>query len=495
VALGQTVRVNSDPARPTVFDGFDALVDLAGGAIVEVHGDRAANDDIVATRVELKPAGLPLVRVAGSASNVNGRTFTIGTLAVDGSAAAFVPPAAALANGVRVVAWTDVPYTGGALAAKVVRVGDRPLSNDAAITIDGAIGGFQSASNFRVGGVAVDAGAAAFVGGTAARLANGRQVRVRGTVVSGVLRATEVEFLQAAQQVQLTGAITGFVDANTPFRVRNAVTRATPQTTYVGGAAANLASGVAVQLTGLLSDGVVQATRVEFLAPSAGSQAVVHGRIVGPVSPVAADGSRTFRVDALGAEVKTTAATTYKQGSAADLATGRDVKLKGSVQGSQYVADEVQFMDNAASPPTFGIEGIAASVQATSVRVNGRTIALTATTTYTLDGAPTTIASLRNGLEVEIVATHVAGVLTALSVDIEGAATGSAMVRVRGLVSGRTPPSATQFLVGTQRVNAANNPQIVPGNRSLADVVNGTDVEARGTLAAGVLNATRIHIR
>jgi hypothetical protein len=213
------------------------------------------------------------------------------------------------------------------------------------------------------------------------------------------------------------------------------------------------------------------------------------------VSAVAADGSRTFRVDALGVEVKTTAATTYKQGSAADLATGRDIKLKGSVHGSQYVADEVQFMDNAASPPTFEIDGIAASVQATSVKVNGQTIALTATTTYTLGGAPTTIASLRNGLEVEIVATHVAGVLTALSVEIEGAGSGSAMVRVRGIVSGRTPPSATQFLVGTQRVNAANNPQIVPGNRTLADVVNGTDVEARGTLAAGVLNATRIRIR
>ena len=37
VVLGQTVRINADPALPTVFDGFVALTDLTTGSIVEVH--------------------------------------------------------------------------------------------------------------------------------------------------------------------------------------------------------------------------------------------------------------------------------------------------------------------------------------------------------------------------------------------------------------------------------------------------------------------------
>jgi hypothetical protein len=495
VAVGQTVRVNADPARPTVFDGFGALSDLAGGAIVEVHGDRAANDEILATRVELKPAGLALVRVAGTASNVAGRSFSIGALAVDGSAATFVPAGAALANGQRVVAWTDVAYAGGPLAAKIVRIGALPIADSAAVTVDGPVASFQSVANFRVGGVPVDASNATFVGGTAAQLANGREVRVRGTSVNGVLRASDVEFLQNVQEVQLTGAITGFVDAGTAFRIRNAVARVTPQTTYVNGSASNLGSGVAVRLSGVLSDGVVQAVRVEFLPPGQAAQSVVHGQIVGPVSAVATDGSRTFRVDALASEVKATSATSYKNGVAADIAVGRQVKVKGRLDGAQFVADEIQFMDSQGAPPTFEIEGIAGKVQATSVVVNGQTVQLTSTTIYTVNGAAATQAALRNGLEVQIVAARVAGVVTALSVDIEAAAPGGGMLRVRGIVSGRTPPNATQFLVGQQRVDVAGNPQVVPGNKTLADVVNGSDVEARGTLASGVLNATRIHIR
>jgi hypothetical protein len=41
----------------------------------------------------------------------------------------------------------------------------------------------------------------------------------------------------------------------------------------------------------------------------------------------------------------------------------------------------------------------------------------------------------------------------------------------------------------------AGNPQIVPGSRTLADVVNGADIEVEGTLSNGVLNATRIKFR
>ena len=494
VALGQTVLVNADPVR-TAFEGFDSLADLAAGAVVEVHGDRAGNGDILATRVELKPAGLALVRVAGTAANVIGRSFSIGALSVDATSATLVPAGATIANGQRVVAWTDVPYTGGALAAKIVRIGASTIAPNAAVTLDGVIGDFQGASSFRVSGVPVNAGQVnPITGGSAADLRNGLQVRVRGTFTGGVLGATSLEILQAAQaSVQLTGPITDFVTADAAFRIRNTLARVTPQTIYVNGVASNLGNGAVVKTTGLLAGGTVQLTTVEFLPMAADAQGVVSGRISAPVGAIAADGSRSFRLDGLKEDVKATPATAYRNGASADLAPGRQIKVKGSLEGAQFVAGEVQFMDNPASPPSIEIDGIAGNVQPTSVVVNGQNVQLTPATTYTLDGAATTSASLRNGVAVQVVATRVGDAVTAVSIEIASAA--NAGTSVRGRVSGRTPPDAITFLVGSQRVSVAGNPSVLPANKTLADVVNGADIDVDGTVSNGVLNATRIQIR
>jgi hypothetical protein len=52
-----------------------------------------------------------------------------------------------------------------------------------------------------------------------------------------------------------------------------------------------------------------------------------------------------------------------------------------------------------------------------------------------------------------------------------------------------------QFLVGSQRVNVSANPVVIPASKSLADIVNGADVEVEGTISGGVLTATRIKLR
>ena len=66
---------------------------------------------------------------------------------------------------------------------------------------------------------------------------------------------------------------------------------------------------------------------------------------------------------------------------------------------------------------------------------------------------------------------------------------------LRGIVSGRSPPDASEFLVGSQRVSVSAATKVLPANRSLADVVNGADVEVQGTIANGVLTASRIQLR
>ena len=157
------------------------------------------------------------------------------------------------------------------------------------------------------------------------------------------------------------------------------------------------------------------------------------------------------------------------------------------------MAGEVEFMDNPASPPSFAIDGTAGNVQPTSVVVNGQNVQLAPATTYTLDGVATTSASLRNGVAVQVVATRVGNDVTAVSVEIVSAA--NAAASVRGRVGGRAPPNATAFMVGSQRVSVAGNPPVLTADKTLADVVNGADVEVDGTVSNGVLNATRIRFR
>lgn len=494
VALGQTVLINSDSARPTAFEGFGSLADLAVGSVVEVHGDRADNGDILATRVELRPAGLALVRVAGTATDVNGSVFRIATLAIDASAATVAPAGAAIANGQRVVVWTDVPYTGGSLTAKVVRVGASTIAPNAAVTLDGVIGAFRGTDSLRVSGVPVNAAQASITGGTVADLRNGLQVRVRGTFTGSVLNATSVEILQAAQAVvQLTGPVTDFVTADAPFRIRNTLVRATPQTSYANGAAANLGNGTVVKASGTLSGSTVDLATVEFLPMAADVQGVVSGRITGPISPIAGDGSRTFGLEGLKEVVKTTSTTTYRNGTAADVAAGRQVRVAGSVDKAQFVAAEVEFLDNPANPPSFAIDGVAGNVRPDSVVVNGQRVQLSAATTYTLDGAATTITSLREGVAVEVIANLLGGTVAAVSIEI--ASPTQAGASVRGLVSGRSPPDAASFMVGSQRVSVGGNPQVLPASKGLANVVNGVDIKVEGTVSNGVLNAARIQFK
>ena len=488
--LSQTVRVNAAAASPTVFDGFTALTDLAAGSIVEVHGQRNAAGEIVASRIELRPA-TGVMRVAGTVASAASDSFKIGTLTVRTAQATVLPAGQTLATGQRVAAWTDQPLANGEFVARVVRIGGTNVPDAAALTLDGVVTDYKTVSSFRVGGYAVDATGAQFVGGTATDLRDGRFVRASGTVNAGVLRATRVEFIAAtAPVVEVTGAIASFTDAKSPFSVRNTGTLVTPQTTYTRGDATNLGEGVLVKVEGPLVNGKLEAIKVDFLPPSAGIARVLFGTV--SKASAAAD-PRTFVLTPLPFEVKTTAATQYKKGVAADLKDGRSVKVAGSYDGLQFVADEIQFMDNAQDAPTFSVEGIASNVQPGSVVVDGKTVMLTPATIYLRKGVAVKFDDLKNGASVDIEAVKLNGVLYAVSVELKEPASGSASVR--GIVSGRASDTATEFLVGSQRVSVAGSPQIVPGSKSLKDIRNGTDLEVEGTIASGLLTATRVKFR
>ena len=87
---------------------------------------------------------------------------------------------------------------GGVLRATQLKIRNVPgTGGPASFELTGNVGGFRSLSDFRVRGQAVNAGGngVQFVNGTAAGLANGVRVNIRGSrVVDGVLMATTVAF-------------------------------------------------------------------------------------------------------------------------------------------------------------------------------------------------------------------------------------------------------------------------------------------------------------
>ena len=266
VVMGQTVRVNADPAAPTIFDGFAALSELAN-AVVEVHGQRNAAGEVQATRVQLRPASSAL-RVAGTVTSFTNGTFRIGALTIRTAQATVVPGGQAVADGQRVAVWTDQALVNGELNARVIRLGGPAIPADAALTVEGLVTDMQSSSNVRIAGITVDASTAQLVGGALADLRIGRSVRASGAYTEGVLRATRIELLPATPaRVELTGAIAGYVNATSIFRVRDTAAKVTPQTTFVRGDVSNLGDGVPVKIEGPVVDGVVTATTLEFLPP------------------------------------------------------------------------------------------------------------------------------------------------------------------------------------------------------------------------------------
>jgi len=259
----------------------------------------------------------------------------------------------------------------------------------------------------------------------------------------------------------------------------------------VRGDASNLGNGVLVKIEGPVVNGVVEAATLEFLPPSAGIARVLFGKVADPIATVA--GTKTFRLSPLPFDVKTTATTRFKKGTIDDIVKDAGVKVDGVYDGLAFIADEIQFTNNPSDPPTFAIDGIASNVQPASVVVDGKTVTLTPATVYRKNEAAAKFEDLKNGSTVEIEAVKVNGQLFANSVTIKELASGSASVR--GIVSERANDTEMKFLVGSQRVSVAGSPQVIPGNKTLADIKNGTDLEVEGTISSGLLTATKVKFR
>lgn len=226
--LGQTVVVTGNTAYANVA-GLASIVPNTD--FVEVSGFRDATGRVQATRVE-KIAAPSELEVSGAIATLDtaARTFRVGAITVDYSAATTLQNFAAPAVGQRVEAR-------GTLAAGVLRAtrvegkGATTLANGERAEVEGLITRFASASDFDVNGIRVTTNASTQV--TAGlTLALGVKVEVEGTAdANGTIVAAKVEprgsgdaratgtvaAIDAAQNRITVFAVTGTVGVRTTW--------------------------------------------------------------------------------------------------------------------------------------------------------------------------------------------------------------------------------------------------------------------------------------
>jgi len=315
VHLKATLIIRKLPATGARLTGYVAQYDAAAGTFV--LGDRVvtlgsatvspagvvlANGQLVTVWSDIEPAGNAVaaraVRIKWSTASSRNITmsgvisgfagaasFMVRNLIVDASSALVAPSGAALADGKYVVLAGSFDSKTNKLTATSVIV----FTPAAPTTVElhGTVANFVSGASFTVRGVVIDAGSATFAGGTAAQLANGAFVEVRGAIANNLVRAASVAIyaftpLQApAGSVLDVGGVITTYDATTG---RYSMTMASGTTMsgtlgssmfYQNGTTANFLPGQNVNVSGRFNAGVLSTSVVNFsqteVAPATGS--------------------------------------------------------------------------------------------------------------------------------------------------------------------------------------------------------------------------------
>ncbi|STQ91519.1 DUF5666 domain-containing protein [Iodobacter fluviatilis] len=500
---GQTVRVSTDAAAPTVFEGASVLADLLVGDIVEVHGSRDATGVIVATRIERKdPASTVMVRVVGvvSALDNTAKTLVVSGLTVNFSGAKLRPDGVVLENGQLVAAWSDQAISAASvMTAKALKVKKPQAGDGLKMQIGGLIAGLDAkALSFKLGEVVVDASKAKFESGVVVDLANGKAVRVGGVWQTDKLVAAGVKFVKdsADAKVSLSGVVTDYISLAS-FKVRGALVDGSAAT-FDGGAASNLANGVQVKIEGSVSNGKVQAKTVKIdtpvattpppnaSAPTNASQTASAGvrTITGEVKDY---DSKTGKFTLSGVKLNLQINDKTEYGtigsdvvtSKSDFINGAKVLVRGEMQADVLVVKEVRFPPKVEPPVKLG--GVISSVTASQFKLNGVTILWSATTP--VDGGKT--ADVVNGVNVNVTVLKNGDKLQAQQIEIKGRV--ATTLEVKGAVSDFVLLS--NFKVAGQKVDASKA-EIKEGKSG--SLANGRVVNVKGVLTNGVLMASQV---
>ncbi|MES9823294.1 MAG: DUF5666 domain-containing protein [Candidatus Thiodiazotropha endolucinida] len=212
--MDQTITVDGD----TVFDNqIDAttLENLPVNSEVEVSGFTDGTGTVLATRIEVKSlawAGGEL-EVSGVISAVSGNQFQIGSLVIDASSIASIPPAGTF------VEVEGDSFIGGLFVADSIEIegdGSRVVAEDGEeVEIEGQITQALDANNlFSLNGQVVDASATS-LSGAASQLTLGRVAEVEGVMNGDILLAEEIELKATSSERGEIGGVLGIGNVDT----------------------------------------------------------------------------------------------------------------------------------------------------------------------------------------------------------------------------------------------------------------------------------------
>lgn len=346
-SMGQTVNVDLS----TLFDGV-TFETLAAGNLVEVHGTLDANDEIRATRVELKTA-LTEYEVTGFIDGVGGNTFTINGLIVNfETASVSTEGGASLRAGMYVDVEASSPPSGTTLVAREVEEEDRVpglVAGDEA-EIEGLITNLISATRFVLNGITVEYGAGTvFEDGSASDLALNVKVEAEGRFdANGVLQARKIE-VKRALNVRVTTTVDAVDSTAGTFTVLGKVFRTDAQTQFEDERddvrpfrLANLSVGDYVEVGAYIAGNDLIASRVE--REDDDTELELRGPVDAP-DPAASP----FSI--LGIEIATDGGTSFEGLNDASISSatfyetvgpGDVVEIKQDTRGTPIVADEVE---------------------------------------------------------------------------------------------------------------------------------------------------------
>jgi Domain of unknown function (DUF5666) len=497
VVAGQTVKISTDAASPTVFDGVANLAGLAVNDRVEVHGSRDTNNNVVATRIERKnPSDVLMTRVVGTiaAIDATAKTFTIGGLLVSYSDATKLLPTnttlASLANGQIVAVFSSASPTASGITAKTIAVKKGIDSQNPADADKAWVGGHVrdlnfAAKTFNLKGVSVDASAATFSNGTANDLANARKVRVTGVFQGGVLKASDVKFAKAQGDalVELIGPVSSFV-SNKSFLVRGVPIDASGTgVSFVNGTATNLGDGVAIRLKGAVVNDVVIPSSIEFVTTDENKIRNFMGEVQGFVA-----GADTFKL--MGVNMKLAATATFKNSDQtasqkSEFGNTDKVLVKGAFEAGVFVVTQVVFSKGLTAVITRAEGGITTIDAANGVfKINGTVVRTNTNTTFS-----GSTSNLKTGAHVEVEGTLVNGELVARKIEFHDAED-NVKAAVRGEVTDYV--SISDFRLNGQKINASN---AAFENGKANNIANGVPMEAKGKVVDGVLIAEAVKFK
>lgn len=467
---GQTIKVATTGATPTLFEGVANLAGLLVGDVVEVHGSVDDSRAIVASRVERRPRGAltGTVRIGGAVTALDSaaRTFRFNDLTVDYGDARVSPADLSLANGQFVVVFGDAAPIGGRFVARTVRI--KAAQDGAPAAFGGRITAFASLGDFTVSGMRVDARTATLTGGGAADLAPGLSVAVEGRMSGGVLVADKLRVIRQPIDAlaSLKGEVTDFLSLSN-LRLRGTAVDASTAS-FVGGTAADLGNGAYVVVQGSVRGDVFRAERIEFLPPPA----ALPVRISGEMRDWSAS-ARTFKLVAL--TVRLGDGVVFDGGTSDRLATGRRVSVVGVPDAAGVVvASRIVFQADAAGPASTVLGGRAYDVAASSLQLTGVTITHSSTTVF--EGG--THADIVNGALVFAKGQFDAASKSLFATWIEVVKGNAPAARVAGTVSDFV--SVADLRIGGQRVDASGA-RFVDGQVSM--LTDGRLVMATGEMA------------